>query len=218
MPAMKVILSIGFLLTVLAGEAQTVMPLVGVNVRNYYNTKNLIHYVAEATSRVGATIGAMIRLKGDGQPLFMASLNYAGGSIKQENSGFAGYDTKTASYSYLQLGLAAYLFNGQYKSWSGGIGLEGGVVLYEKSKGWHEMIIIGQDQKKEDIHISYPAVVNKFKIGPSVYVKKTIQLGDKHAIEPFLYSTLYLSDEVKYSNVKAMSVGLGIIWVIRKNT
>ena len=211
---MKDLLIICFLLTVVAAEAQSIMPMVGANVKNYYNTKNEIHNVAEATSRVGATIGALIQLKGDGQPLFMASLNYAGGSIKQENSGLGGYDSKSASYSYLQLGLAAYLFNGQYKSWSGGIGLAGGVVLYEKSKGWHEMMIIGQDQKKEDIHISYPAVVSKFKIGPSVYLKKNIQLGDKHAIEPFLYSTLYLSDEVKYSNVKAMSVGLGVVYVL----
>ncbi len=212
---MKFLLMIGFLMVVLAGDAQSVMPMVGVNVRNYYNTKNETHNVAEATSRVGATVGALIRLKGDSQPLFMASLEYTGGNIQQENGGLGGYDLKTASYSYWQLGLAAYLFNGQYKSWSGGIGLAGGVMLYEKSKGWHEMIIIGQDQKHEDIHVSYPAVVKKIKIGPGVYLKKNIQLGDKHAIEPFLCSTLYLSDEVKYSNVKAMSVGLGIIWVIR---
>lgn len=214
MPAMKVILSIGFLMVVLAAEAQSVMPMVGVNVRNYYNTKNEIHKVAEATSRVGATVGALIRLKADGQPLFMASLEYTGGKIKQVNSGLGGYDSKSASYSYWQLGLAAYLFNGQYKSWSGGIGLAGGVVLYEKSKGWSELAIIGQSQKNEDIHISYPKVLNKFKIGPSIYVKKTIQLGDKHAIEPFLITTMYLSDEVKYSNVKAMSVGLGVVWVL----
>lgn len=212
---MKFLLMIGFLLLVLAGDAQSVMPMVGVNVRNYYNTKNERHDVSKATSRVGATVGALIRLKGDGQPLFMASLEYTGGNIKQVNSGLGGYNSKTASYRYWQLGLAAYLFNEQYKSWKGGIGLKADVVLNEKSRGWSELVIMGQYQRNEDIHIEYPTVVQKFKIGPSVYLKKTLQLDDKHEIEPFLYGTLYLIDEVKYSNVKVMSVGLGIIWVLR---
>lgn len=200
---------------VLEGSSQKIMPMVGANVRNYYNTKNGRHDFSEASSMLGATVGVRIQATGKGSPLFMILLEYAKGGIKQENSGLAGYEQKNADYHFYQLGVASYLYNGHFKSWSGGIGVRADVVLYEKSKGWNKLIIMGQYLRNEDIHIEYPTVVQKFKIGPSVYLKKTLQLGDKHEIEPFLYGTLYLSDEVKYSNVKAMVMGLGVVWVMR---
>ena len=74
---------------------------------------------------------------------------------------------------------------------------------------------MGREQKNEDIHITYPRVLQRFKIGPSVYVKKTVQMDEKNAIEPFLYSTLYLSDEVKFGYSKALVMGFGVVWVMR---
>ena len=215
MHAMRYLMIMVFGVLVLEGRTQNFSPMLGGSVRYYYNTQNDPHNFSEATSRIGAMAGVQIQRTGKDDPLFMVSLDYTAGSIHQSFSSLGGYESITAEQSFWLLGVSSYLYNSQYKSWSGGIGLRADVVLYEKSEGWNKLIIMGQYQRNEDIHISYPTVVQRFKIGPSVYLKKTLKLGEKHAIEPFLSSTFYLSDEVKYSNVKALTVGLGVVWVMR---
>ena len=212
---MRYTVMICFLVMVLQARSQNILPMVGTNVRFFYNNQNESHILSEASTEPGLTIGGQLQPAGKRAPLFMASLEYTGASIKHVDSGLAGYVERSAEYHFFQLGLAAYTFNGHIKSWSGGIGLRADVVLFEKSQGRYELIIMGREQKNEDIHITYPRVLQRFKIGPSVYVKKTVQMDEKNAIEPFLYSTLYLSDEVKFSHSKALVMGFGVAWIMR---
>ena len=212
---MRYTVMICFLVMVLQARSQNILPMVGTNVRFFYNNQNESHILSEASTEPGVAIGGQLQPAGKRAPLFMASLEYTGASIKHVDSGLAGYEERSAEYHFFQLGLAAYTFNGHIKSWSGGIGLRADVVLFEKSQGRYELIIMGREQKNEDIHITYPRVLQRFKIGPSVYVKKTVQMDEKNAIEPFLYSTLYLSDEVKFSHSKALVMGFGVAWIMR---
>ena len=212
---MRYLIIVSFLFLVLEGSSQKIMPMVGTNVRIFYNNQKESHILSEASTEPGVAIGVQLQPAGKRAPLFMASFEYTGASIKNVDSGLAGYEDRSAEYHFFQLGLAAYTFNGHIKSWSGGIGLRADVVLFEKSQGRYELIIMGREQKNEDIHITYPRVLQRFKIGPSVYVKKTVQMDEKNAIEPFLYSTLYLSDEVKFGYSKALVMGFGVAWVMR---
>ena len=212
---MRYTVMICFLVMVLQARSQNILPMVGTNVRFFYNNQNESHILSEASTEPGVAIGGQLQPAGKRAPLFMASLEYTGASIKHVDSGLAGYEERSAEYHFFQLGLAAYTFNGHIQSWSGGIGLRADVVLFEKSQGRYELIIMGREQKNEDIHITYPRVLQRFKIGPSVYVKKTVQMDEKNAIEPFLYSTLYLSDDVKFGYSKALVMGFGVVWVMR---
>lgn len=212
---MRYTVMICFLVMVLQARSQNILPMVGTNVRFFYNNQKESHILSEASTEPGVAIGVQLQPAGKRAPLFMASFEYTGASIKNVDSGLAGYEDRSAEYHFFQLGLAAYTFNGHIKSWSGGIGLRADVVLFEKSQGRYELIILGREQKNEDIHITYPRVLQRFKIGPSVYVKKTVQMDEKNAIEPFLYSTLYLSDEVKFGYSKALVMGFGVVWVMR---
>ena len=183
--------------------------MVGTNVRFFLQQPKWVTHFVRSINRAWLDHRWAASAGRKRAPLFMASLEYTGASIKHVDSGLAGYLQTSAEYHFFQLGLAAYTFNGHIKSLEWWNRFKGGCSIVWKIAGEIWIDNNGARTKNEDIHITYPRVLQRFKIGPSVYVKKTVQLDEKNAIKPFLYSTLYLSDEVKFSHSKALVMGFG---------
>ena len=154
----------------------------------FYNNQNESHILSEASTEPGVAIGGQLQPAGKKRALFMGIFGIYRASIKHVDSGLAGYLQTSAEYHF-SAGTCRVYIQRAYKILEWWNRFRADVVLFEKSPGRYELIIMGRETKKWRYSHHLSQGLQRFKLGPSVYVKKTVQLRwMKNAIKPFLYS------------------------------
>ena len=182
----------------LQARSQNILPMVGTDVRFFYNNQNESHILSEASTEPGMYHSGQLQPAGKKAPLFMASLEYTGAKHQTCGHWLGRVLANKCRISFFSWDLPAYTFNRHIKSWSGGIGLRADVVLFEKSQGRYELIIMGREQKTKIFTSLIPGFYKDLKLD-QVSMWRRRYSGWKNAIKPFLTVPCIWSDEVKFS-------------------